>query len=218
MALITIATKSTLDTLTAAEFNQLLAALKDGTLEINPAGLYIGGTEIAGISFLADDPTKGGNLIGRDENGVITNMSSLNGDPNTTNPTSLLNIPFWVKKEIVYDDTSPVTIMSIGEGYVVHHVLVNVSDAWDDGSKAFVVGHGSDDNAFITDLGAALATPKFYGFDNTYWGVRLYNSTDKHQKLWVADGSYDLQAAFTGTGNGGSQGRCYVYIMLSRLY
>jgi len=222
MALITIATKSTLDALTAEEFNQLLNALKNGTLEINPAGIYIAGTQITApatrINLLADDGAKGNALLGRNGSGVIMNIQEINADPNISGPIAFQNMPFWVKKEIKYDDSSPVTILSIAEDYVVHHAIVKVEEAWDDGSKAFEVGYAADHDAFITDLGAGLATPKFYGIDNTFWGARIYNSTDKHQKLWVADGSYTLQATFVGAGNGGTQGLCTVYMMISRLH
>lgn len=221
MALITIVDKSTLDTLTALEFNQILDALKDGTLEINTAGFRIAGAVLtpSAVQFnmLATNGAKGNALLGRDASGVLSNITSINGDPNITSPLAFLNMPFWVKKVVNHDDTSPVTILSIADGYVVYRVITKVTEAWDDGSKAFKIGHGSDDDAFITDLGAALGTPKYYGFDNTYWGARLYNSVDKHSKIWIADGSYDLKATFVGTGNGGSAGQCEVYILLSRL-
>jgi len=247
MALITIIDKGVGDKLTSAEINQILDALKDGTKEVNCSGMQVAGVLLsatiaelnclhsAGVSnaefaildgllvsttqinILGDDGAKGNALIGRSAGGAIGNIQTIDGNPNITSPLAFLNMPFWVKKEINHDDTSPVTILSIGDGYIVHRAIVKVTEAWDDSSKAFKVGHGSDDDAFITDLGAALATPKYYGFDNTYWGVRLDNSVDKHSKLWIADGAYDLKATFVGTGNGGSQGICDVYILMSKL-
>ncbi|MBN2017019.1 MAG: hypothetical protein JW794_02625 [Candidatus Cloacimonetes bacterium] len=225
MALITIVDKNTGDTLTAAEWNQILDALKDGTLEINTAGIQLAGTSLtptaAQINKLATNASKGGNLLGRDGSGVIDDIDELNGDPNIDDPLGLLNIPFWVKKTINHDDTSPVTITAIEKGWCVHRVIVEVTETWDDGSKALIVGHdigAGDDNAFITDIGAGLGTAKYYGITHTYWGSSLYDGTDKHSKLFIADDSGNFIVTFTGTGNGGSQGRCVVYLMLSRLY
>jgi len=54
MVLITIPDKSTGGSLTAAEFNQILDAIKDGTYEINTAGVRIGGNVLTFSTGLTD--------------------------------------------------------------------------------------------------------------------------------------------------------------------
>ena len=221
MALITIADKITLDSLTASEFNQLLDALKSGILEINTAGFQIAGVTLTPtavqFNILADDGSKGNAILGRSAGGAVGNIQTIDGDPNNAAPLTFLNMPFWVKKTIAYDDTSPVTIFAVDDGYVAHAVLVNVTETWDDGSKAFEVGYTADADAFITDLGAALETGKYYGIEDDYWGARLYDATDKHQKLYVFSAATNIIATFVGTGNSGSQGECDVWVQISRL-
>ena len=169
------------------------------------------------INILADDGSKGNALLGRSSGGAVGNIQSIDGDPNDANPLTFINMPFWVKASISYDDTSPVTIFAVADGYVVHSVVVKVGVAWNDGSKAFEVGYTADSDGFITNLGAGLAAPKYYGVDDTYWGVRIYNVGNTHRKIHVFDGASNIIATFVGTGNGGSQGSCDVWVQVSRL-
>lgn len=90
MALITIPDKSTSDTLTAAEFNQILDAIKDGTLDINTAELQIAGdvkTFPTGAVTLVDTSSaqtlsnkSGSNSQWTNDEGYITDYTVTEGD------------------------------------------------------------------------------------------------------------------------------------------
>lgn len=83
MAFITIPTKSTSDTLSAAEFNQLLAAIKDGTLEIKTLGVTADAATINGNIAVT------GTVDGRDVSVDGTKLDTLVAGANVTSASNL---------------------------------------------------------------------------------------------------------------------------------
>lgn len=218
MALITIPTKSTGNQMGASELNQILNALKDGTLEINTAGIQIAGDTLS-AEILKTEAARGGQLLIRNSSGVIEDADSLNGDPNIADPLTFNNIPTIVKKTINHDDGGTVKIISLAAGYVVEKVFIEIEEIWNDGSKAFSVGYSADHDAFVTDLGTKLAVAQWVGADpGKTNGVDLWDSTDKYSKNYIATGATDINAYFVGEGSGGTQGICTVYMQIVKLF
>jgi hypothetical protein len=164
MAFITIPDKSTGDALTATEFNQILDALKDGTLDINASGLYISGNPLSD-TFMAkatyDPAAIGEQVVGLTASQALTNKS-VNG---VTLQTGGSTSEFLNKNGVYSSPSGSGTI-----GYDVYNAKVDYSAVGD--------GVTDDTTALQNALNAAAGVKPLYLPPGTYMVDPLYISSD----------------------------------------
>ena len=121
----------------------------------------------------------------------------------------------WRQKDIIvnHDDSSPKSLYTFPSGTVIARVYVEVTETWDDGSKALEVGDASDPNGFCTDVGAGLGSVGSYNTEHDEWGEYLWHVAGSHSRDKVYSAQTAVIATFVGTGSGGSQGQCIVHIL-----
>lgn len=139
------------------------------------------------------------------------------GDINLTSGGEIKYGDFSVCFTVNYSDSSPKELYTVADGYIIDAVHIEVTTTWNDGAKAFEVGDDTDPNGFIEDLGADLGATGYYGFDHDEWGEYLWHVAGSHDICKIYSGADTIDATFTGTGDGGSQGVCIVCIHVRRM-
>jgi len=126
--------------------------------------------------------------------------------------TKYSSADYITKHTVNHDDTSPLTLIAAKDGDTIVEVTVEVTETWDDTAKALEIGDSTDPNGFAEDLGASLGTLGYYNLDHDTWGAYLWHNAGSHRLTKVYTGADNILATFVGTGNGGSQGQCVVFI------
>ena len=116
-----------------------------------------------------------------------------------------------------HDDTSPVTLYTAPAGTVVVMMVVVVKETWNDGAKSFIVGDAADPDGFVTDIGIGLESTGFKNIEHDEWGDYLWHNAGSHPRFHFYAAETAIVAAFTGVGDGGSQGQCQVNMWLRHL-
>lgn len=116
-----------------------------------------------------------------------------------------------IAKVINHDDTSPVAIATVADGYVVTDAWCEVTETFD-GDTIVTIGDGNDTDGFLTDAGITQGTAAYYGQIHSARGAYLF-STDELDKIYTGADTVDA----TITTSTGTQGAMTVYIQISRL-
>jgi len=110
--------------------------------------------------------------------------------------TKYSSADFVVKTVVNHDDTSPVTLCAVVDGCCVVDVVVEVTETWNDGAKAFTVGDATDPDGFAEDLAANLGTTGYYNLDHDTWGAYLWHLAGSHQLTKVYATPTNIIATF----------------------
>jgi len=148
---------------------------------------------------------------------TIAGLATFNGGMSLQNTDTFQHGVYVVSHVVNYDDSSPVALCTVADGYVVVDVYAEVTTAWDQ-NETVTVGDGSDPDGFATD--AELDT------ENTGW--KNTNITDRGAYLqWVDDSdatplrkiytASDTIDAFLTDDEDPEAGQMTVYIVIQRL-
>jgi len=122
------------------------------------------------------------------------------------------------RKTVNYNDTSPVAVCSVEDGYAVTDVWVEVVTTFDDtGPQALDIGDGVDPDGFLANANINLGAAGYYGVELDERGDYLWDAANAHARTKVYTGS-DTVDCTIGAGNGdGTQGQAIVYVKVTRI-
>jgi len=122
------------------------------------------------------------------------------------------------RKTVNYDNTSPVAVCSVRDGFAVTDVWVEIVTAFDDtGLQTLDIGDGDNNSGFMANANIDSGVSGYYGINEDERGVYLWNDADGHRitKLYTDSGTINC---FIGTGNSdGTRGQAIVYLKITRI-
>jgi len=119
------------------------------------------------------------------------------------------------RKTVNYNDTSPVAICSVEDGYAVTDVWVEVVTTFNDAGAALNIGDGGDPDGFLPAANIDLTTAGYYGIEADSRGAYLWDAVNAHARTRVYTGSDTVDCTITKTN--GTQGVAIVYVKLTRI-
>jgi len=124
-------------------------------------------------------------------------------------------------KTVNYDDSSPVTVCNVEDGYAVTDVWVEVTTTWDGGANQNLqIGDGGDVDGFLCAQGGTnnaidLTTTGYYGIEHDLREAYLWDDANAHARTKVYTGSDTIDASITP--DGATQGQAIVYVKVTRI-
>jgi len=117
-----------------------------------------------------------------------------------------------VKKIISYGNSSPQTIVTAPAHSVVSMAACYVDTTFNGSVPSFILGDASDDNGFITDIGAQLGTTGYKNTDHDEWGNYLWHNAGSHPR-WKF---YEVETPVVATFNfdSSTQGQLTVFVCM----
>ena len=124
------------------------------------------------------------------------------------------------RKTVNYDDTSPVAICAVKDGYAVTDVWVEVTTTFDDVGAKLKIGDGGNILGFLCSADGTnnvidLTSAGYYGVNDDQREAYLWDNINSHriQKVYTASDTIDA----TITKTDGSQGQAIVYVKITRI-
>jgi len=117
----------------------------------------------------------------------------------------------WVKKTVNYNDTSPVTVVSLPAKSIVTDIIVEVRTAWNGATPGTIdIGDASDADGFMTNAQIDPTVTGWKGQNPEDRGAYLYDSVDNHVLRHVYSSATDVIATLVV--NDSTQGVADIYL------
>ena len=127
------------------------------------------------------------------------------------NTTTFTRGVYVVSGTIDFNDVTPQAIATVGDGYVVVDVYIEITTAFDGGAPFVQVGDGGSSVGFITQLVTGVG---YFGDDVAPRGAYLWDGTSSQRKIYT--GAETVVAKFV-TGGGATQGEATIFVVIQKL-
>lgn len=144
--------------------------------------------------------------------GDVLFEGSIEIDGNINLDGELFQGTYIVSQVVNFDDGGPVAIATVGDGYVVTDVYIEVTTTWD-GNGTIVIGDGGTADGFLTDAGITQGATAYYGQVHSARGAYLFAAGEEVDKIYTGADTVDATLV-AGTS---TQGIATVYVHVTRL-
>lgn len=120
---------------------------------------------------------------------------------------------YVVSGTIDFNDAAPVAIATVGDGYAVVDVYVEVTTTFDGATPLIEVGDGGSITGFLQLGGASPGTLGYYGDDVATRGAYLWDGTSSQRKIYTGADTVDARYSATAP----SQGEATIFVVIQKL-